>query len=84
MGHFAWFLTVVAALPVSPSTALRYEQSDPDVRLMLRVRDDDAGAYEQLMRRYENRLMRFMQHMSPRIDRREETYPASNPRPYRS
>ncbi|MEL6895853.1 MAG: RNA polymerase sigma factor [Planctomycetota bacterium] len=71
-------------MPVSPSTALRYEQSDPDVRLMLRVRDDDAGAYEQLMRRYENRLMRFMQHMSPRIDMAEDLMQDTFLRVYRA
>lgn len=52
-------------LSVSPSTALRYQQSDPDVRLMLRVRDDDAGAFEELVRRYQVRLVRLFQHIGP-------------------
>src|SRR6056297_2333152 len=60
------------ALTVSPSTALRYQQLDPDVRLMLRVRDDDAAAFEELVRRYQNRLVRLMEHMGPRRDQAED------------
>jgi RNA polymerase sigma-70 factor (ECF subfamily) len=59
-------------LPVSESTALRYQQSDPDVRLMLRVRDDDASAFAELMRRYEARLVRLMHTIGPRHDMAED------------
>lgn len=59
-------------LSVSPSTALRYQQSDPDVRLMMRVREDDAGAFEELVRRYQPRLVRLMQTMAPRRDLAED------------
>ncbi|EMI24342.1 RNA polymerase sigma factor [Rhodopirellula europaea] len=45
---------------------MRYTQSDPDVRLMLRVKEDDAGAFEELVRRYQARLVRLMQHLAPR------------------
>ena len=38
------------------STIQRYTESDPDVRLMLRVRDDDADAFRQLVERYQDRL----------------------------
>jgi RNA polymerase sigma-70 factor (ECF subfamily) len=34
-----------------------YETTDPDARLMLRVRDDHAPAFEELVRRYQGRLM---------------------------
>ena len=34
---------------------------DPDARLMLRVRDDDASAFEELVRRYQNRLTSILQ-----------------------
>jgi len=44
---------------------MRYQQSDPDVRLMLRVRDDDAGAFEELVRRYQGRLVRLFHHIGP-------------------
>lgn len=51
---------------------MRYQQSDPDVRLMLRVKDDDAGAFEALVRRYEPRLVRLMRHLGPRSDMAED------------
>jgi RNA polymerase sigma-70 factor (ECF subfamily) len=50
-------------LSVSDTTARHYELHDPDVRLMLRVRDDDAAAFEELMLRYQNRVMRVIQHL---------------------
>lgn len=40
-----------------------YELLDPDVRLMLRVRDDDAGAFEEIVRRYQSRLVRVLEHL---------------------
>ncbi|QDV63409.1 MULTISPECIES: sigma-70 family RNA polymerase sigma factor [Crateriforma] len=45
---------------------MRYQQSDPDVRLMMRVKEDDAAAFETLVRRYQTRLVRMMQHMGPK------------------
>ncbi|MGB1708057.1 MAG: RNA polymerase sigma factor, partial [Rubripirellula sp.] len=51
---------------------MRYQQSDPDVRLMLRVRDDDASAFAELMQRYEGRLVRLMHTIGPRHDLAED------------
>jgi RNA polymerase sigma-70 factor, ECF subfamily len=39
------------------------ETRDPDVRLMLQVRDDVAGAFEVLVQRYQNRLLGVMTHL---------------------
>jgi RNA polymerase sigma-70 factor (ECF subfamily) len=50
-------------LATSESTALRYATLDPDVRLMLQVREDDAAAFEELMLRYQNRLMTVLEHL---------------------
>jgi RNA polymerase sigma-70 factor (ECF subfamily) len=50
-------------LATSESAALRYATLDPDVRLMLQVRDDDAAAFEELMLRYQNRLMTVLEHL---------------------
>ena len=36
---------------------------DPDVRLMLEVRDDSAAAFEELMLRYQNRLITVLEHL---------------------
>lgn len=57
--HFAWGST----LAVSESSALAYEHRDPDVRLMLQVRDDDAGAFEELVLRYQDRLVGVLDHL---------------------
>ena len=35
--------------------------ADPDVGLMLRVRDDDAFAFEMLIDRHQSKIQRFMQ-----------------------
>ena len=44
-------------------TAEPYERTDPDVALMLRVRDDDAEAFEELVKRYQSRLLTVMIHL---------------------
>ena len=50
-------------MSISESQAQRYQLRDPDIRLMLAVRDDDAGAFEELMRRYQNRLITVLEHL---------------------
>lgn len=48
---------------ISGSTAqLRYLR-DPDVQLMLRAKDGDTSAFEQLVRNYQNRLVAVFFHM---------------------
>jgi RNA polymerase sigma-70 factor (ECF subfamily) len=48
---------------VSESSLHNYELLDPDVRLMLQVRDDNATAFEELVLRYQNRLISILQHL---------------------
>jgi len=50
-------------LPASTTTNRNYETADPDVRLMLQVRDDDAAAFEELVQRYQSRLISVLEHM---------------------
>ena len=57
---------------VSESSARRQALRDPDVRLMLEVRDDNAGAFEELMLRYQNRLVRVMEHLVSNRDQAED------------
>jgi RNA polymerase sigma-70 factor (ECF subfamily) len=38
-------------------------EDDPDVKLMLRVRDDDAEAFAELVMNYQPRLQRILQHL---------------------
>jgi len=56
-------ITPRCPLSISESTAERYTLADPDVRLMLQVRDDDGQAFEELMLRYQNRLVSLMTHL---------------------
>lgn len=53
----------VAPLIVSDSTARHYATKDPDVRLMLEVRNDNAEAFEELMIRYQGRVLSVLQHV---------------------
>ena len=59
-------------MAISDSTAERYTAHDPDVRLMLRVRDDDAEAFEELMLRYQNRVVSLLAHITGHRDMAED------------
>jgi RNA polymerase sigma-70 factor, ECF subfamily len=59
-------------LAVSESSAHQYQLQDPDVRLMLKVRDDDAAAFDELMLRYQNRLVTVLDHLVGRRDQAED------------
>ncbi|MCA9216273.1 MAG: sigma-70 family RNA polymerase sigma factor, partial [Planctomycetales bacterium] len=45
---------------------------DPDARLMLCVRDDDAAAFEELVRRYQSRLVTILRNMMGSPDLAED------------
>lgn len=51
---------------------MSYEELDPDVGLMLRVREDDAMAFEQLIQQYQGRLIRILEHVVGRKDIAED------------
>jgi RNA polymerase sigma-70 factor (ECF subfamily) len=59
-------------LVVSQSTAQRYELQDPDVRLMLQVREGSATAFDELMIRYQSRLITVLDHLTGRRDLAED------------
>lgn len=59
-------------LSVGESSAQSYELRDPDVRLMLEVRDDNAAAFEKLMLRYQSRLVTVLEHLTGRRDAAED------------
>jgi len=50
------------AVVVSESSARRYAL-DPDVRLMLEVREGNAAAFEELVLRYQGRLLTVLEHL---------------------
>lgn len=49
-----------------------YELRDPDVRLMLEVREDNAAAFEELVLRYQNRLVAVLEHLTGKRDQAED------------
>ncbi len=59
-------------MAISDTTAQRYTAQDPDVRLMLQVRDDNAGAFEELMQRYQSRVVALMTHLVGKRDMAED------------
>ncbi|MGY8770575.1 MAG: sigma-70 family RNA polymerase sigma factor [Pirellulales bacterium] len=59
-------------MSITESTARRYELQDPDVRLMLEVRDDNAAAFEELMLRYQRRLITVLEHLTSKRDIAED------------
>ncbi len=50
-------------MAVSDSSMRNYVLHDPDVRLMLQVRDDNAAAFEELVLRYQGRLITVLEHL---------------------
>jgi len=59
-------------LAVSESSARNQALRDPDVRLMLEVRDDNAAAFEELMLRYQGRLVTVLEHLVGNRDQAED------------
>ena len=43
--------------------ARKYELMDPDVRLMLQVRDGNAAAFESLVAKHQNKLVMVLSHL---------------------
>lgn len=59
-------------MAVSESAAHQYALRDPDVRLMLEVRDGSAAAFEELMLRYQSRLVTVLEHLVGSRDQGED------------
>ncbi|HXT60571.1 MAG TPA: sigma-70 family RNA polymerase sigma factor [Pirellulales bacterium] len=71
-------------MAVSESSAQNYALSDPDVRLMLQVRDGSAAAFEELMVRYQVRLVTILEHLVGRCGQAEDLAQEVFLRVYRS
>ena len=59
-------------MALSDTTAQNYELRDPDVRLMLQVRDDNAAAFEELVLRYQGRLITVLEQLVHQRDVAED------------
>ncbi len=57
---------------MSSALEQQLEAKDPDVRLMLQVRDDVQGAFETLVERYQHRLLGVMVHLVRRVEEAED------------
>jgi RNA polymerase sigma-70 factor (ECF subfamily) len=57
---------------------------DPDIRLMLRVRDDDDTAFGELVERFQNRLIAVMHHIVGNADEAEDLAQEAFLRVYRT
>lgn len=53
-------------------TSAQMALRDPDIRLMLQVREDHAGAFEQLVARYQHRLVSVMNHLIGNAEEAED------------
>ena len=53
-------------------TSTQMALRDPDIRLMLRVRDDDAAAFAELVERFQHRLVAVMYHLVGNADEAED------------
>jgi RNA polymerase sigma-70 factor (ECF subfamily) len=65
-------------------TSAQLSLRDPDVRLMIAVRDDVAGAFEELVEAYQQRLINVMQHLVGRTHEAEDLAQEVFLRVYRS
>jgi len=55
--------TVIETYALAQQPPINYELHDPDVRLMLQFRDGNAAAFEELVRRYQGRLLTILEHL---------------------
>jgi RNA polymerase sigma-70 factor (ECF subfamily) len=53
-------------------TSAQLALRDPDIRLMLRVRDDEPGAFQELVEHYQRRLVAVMHHLLGNADEAED------------
>jgi RNA polymerase sigma-70 factor (ECF subfamily) len=58
-------------VPIGQTSALMALR-DPDIRLMLRVRDDDSTAFADLVERFQHRLVGVMHHIVGNADEAED------------
>jgi len=60
-----------AAVPIGQTSA-QMALRDPDIRLMLRVRDDDPAAFSELVGVFQHRLVGVMHHLVGNVDEAED------------
>ena len=63
--------SIGAGMPIGQTSAMMALR-DPDIRLMLMVRDDDAAAFGELVDRFQHRLVAIMHHLVGSADEAED------------
>lgn len=53
-------------------TSAQLALRDPDIRLMVRVRDDDPGAFEEMVEKYQHRLVAVLHHVVGNAEEAED------------
>lgn len=66
-------------MSLSQTQPVSYEQADPDVRLMLQVRAGNAAAFEELVLRYQARLLTVLEHLVNNREQAQVQRPARIP-----
>src|SRR5438128_1137299 len=61
-----------ASLGAIGETSAQLALRDPDTRLMIAVRDDQPGAFEELVERYQNRLVGVLHHLVGNAEEAED------------
>jgi RNA polymerase sigma-70 factor (ECF subfamily) len=59
-------------VPTTGESSGQLALRDPDIRLMQRVRQDERGAFEQLVAQYQHRLVAVMNHLVGNADEAED------------
>jgi len=59
-------------MAMTGETSTQLALRDPDIRLMLRVRDDDDAAFAELVELYHQRLVTIMQHLVGKAEEAED------------
>src|SRR3954469_17307202 len=71
-GASAKFARGATFVAMTGETSSQMALRDPDIRLMLRVRDDDDSAFGELVELYHHRLVTVMHHLVGRGDEAED------------
>src|SRR5437764_3166486 len=61
-----------ACLAAIGETSAQLALRDPDTRLMIGVRDDQPGAFEELVERYQHRLVSILHHLVGNAEEAED------------
>src|SRR5258707_7295019 len=83
-GFFPFLVVEYQLVAAIGETSAQLALRDPDVRLMIRVRDEEPGAFEELVENYQNRLIGVMHHLVGNLSEAEDLAQEAFLRVYRA